>query len=193
MQLFCFRNDAFINPRRHQDPGNKDTPGLQSAGQFNSRQTRHVVVDHHGMDRLSPHQLHRLFTVLCFQSVKSTALQSLRQRLTKVAIVVGDQQRRMMFRHSLRSLDESISRPQRKKGSLQCEINYYKIAYNGTNNNSLAFDMLEGLNAGNNMTWSLSVQRTIAKNLQLNINYNGRKPEDIPTIHAGGLQLRAFF
>jgi hypothetical protein len=80
-----------------------------------------------------------------------------------------------------------------KKGSLQCEINYYKIAYNGTNNNSLAFDMLEGLNAGNNMTWSLSVQRTIAKNLQLNINYNGRKPEDIPTIHAGGLQLRAFF
>lgn len=80
-----------------------------------------------------------------------------------------------------------------KKGSLQCEINYYKIAYNGTNNNSLAFDMLEGLNAGNNMTWSLSVQRTIAKNLQLNINYNGRKPETVPTIHAGGMQLRAFF
>ncbi|MEN9640730.1 MAG: hypothetical protein RLZZ262_2599, partial [Bacteroidota bacterium] len=80
-----------------------------------------------------------------------------------------------------------------KKGSLQCEVNYYKITYNGPSNNSLAFDMLEGLNAGNNMTWAISVQRRIAKNLQLNLNYSGRKPENIPTIHAGGLQLRAFF
>jgi hypothetical protein len=80
-----------------------------------------------------------------------------------------------------------------KKGTLQCELNYYKIAYNGESNNSLTFDMLEGLNTGNNITWSLTVQRTVAKNLQLNLNYNGRKPETVPTIHAGGLQLRAFF
>jgi hypothetical protein len=80
-----------------------------------------------------------------------------------------------------------------KKGSLQCELSYYKIAFNSTLNNSLTFDMLEGLNAGNNVTWGLTLQRTVAKNLQLSINYNGRKPEELSTIHAGGMQLRAFF
>jgi hypothetical protein len=41
--------------------------------------------------------------------VKATALQSFRQRLTKIAIVVGYQQRRMGFRHSLRSLGGSMT------------------------------------------------------------------------------------
>lgn len=79
------------------------------------------------------------------------------------------------------------------KSSLQAEINYYRIRYNGEKNNSLAFDMLEGLAGGNNFTWSASVQRTVAKNLQLNLIYNGRKSEDNNTIHAGGVQVRAIF
>jgi hypothetical protein len=80
-----------------------------------------------------------------------------------------------------------------QKGSIQCELNYFKIAYMGATNTSLAFEMLEGLSQGNNFTWTVNVQRTIAKNLQLNLTYNGRKPEEIPTIHSGGMQLRAFF
>ena len=88
--------------------------------------------------------------------------------------------------------NKNLARTSRAPG-LTREINYYKITYNGAINNSLAFDMLEGLNAGNNMTWSISVQRSIAKNLQLNLNYSGRKPDNMTTIHAGGMQLRAFF
>lgn len=79
------------------------------------------------------------------------------------------------------------------KGALQVQMNYIRIVYNGSVNSSLAFEMLEGLNAGNNFTWSATVQKTVAKNLQLNLTYNGRKPQDIPTIHSGGVQLRAFF
>lgn len=80
-----------------------------------------------------------------------------------------------------------------EKGVFQGNINFYRISYNGSGNNSLSFDMLDGLNAGFNSTWNFSMQRTVTKNLQLILNYNGRKPEGVPTIHAGGVQVRAFF
>lgn len=80
-----------------------------------------------------------------------------------------------------------------EKGSLQVTVEYLNIRYTGEGNSSLAFEMLEGLNAGDNFVWSAGVQRTVAKNLQLNITYNGRRPEGQRVIHTGGLQLRAFF
>lgn len=80
-----------------------------------------------------------------------------------------------------------------EKSSVQMELNYYRIRYNGEGNNSLSFDMLEGLADGNNFTWSATIQRTVAKNLQLNLLYNGRKPEDNKAIHSGGVQVRAMF
>lgn len=79
------------------------------------------------------------------------------------------------------------------KGTVRAELNYYLISYNGNSNNSIGFEMLEGLNAGNNFTWTIGVQRTVAKNLQLNLTYNGRKPEGVSTIHSGGVQVRALF
>lgn len=80
-----------------------------------------------------------------------------------------------------------------EKGSLQGGLKFYNIQYNGDGNTSLAFDILEGLNVGFNATWNIIIQRTVAKNLQLSLTYDGRKPQGIPAIHAGGVQLRAFF
>ena len=80
-----------------------------------------------------------------------------------------------------------------EKGSVQGELNYYQIQYNGSGTNSLSFEMLEGLSPGNNFTWSAGIQRTVAKNLQVNLIYNGRKPENIKAIHSGGVQVRALF
>ncbi|MEX1001706.1 MAG: hypothetical protein WDZ35_06285 [Crocinitomicaceae bacterium] len=82
---------------------------------------------------------------------------------------------------------------QAKKGSFNVQANYILITYTASSNTSIAFEMLEGLKAGNNFTWGLSYQRKVAKNLQLNFNYNGRKSEDNNAIHAGGMELRAFF
>lgn len=80
-----------------------------------------------------------------------------------------------------------------KKGLFQGGVQFYRINYNGQNNTSIAFDMLEGLNAGFNATWNIGLQRTVTNNLQLNLTYNGRKSGDIRAVHAGGVQLRAFF
>jgi hypothetical protein len=79
------------------------------------------------------------------------------------------------------------------QGSVQFNAGYTRIDFKGDVNGSLAFDMLEGLNAGNNLIWGATIQRTIGKSLQLNLSYNGRKPEGLKTIHAGGVQVRAFF
>jgi hypothetical protein len=80
-----------------------------------------------------------------------------------------------------------------QKGSVQLTLNYIKIDYSGMGNSSLSFDMLEGLAKGTNFTWGATIQRTVAKNLQMNLTYNGRKPDQLAPIHTGGVQLRAFF
>jgi len=79
------------------------------------------------------------------------------------------------------------------KGSLQLTIEYFDIGYNAAENNSLAFEMLNGLRKGSNATWGLRLLRSLGDNLELNLTYDGRKSPTAPTIHAGGLQVRAFF
>ncbi len=93
----------------------------------------------------------------------------------------------------LRDIGLELRFNQAKKGSFNAKMNYILITYNGALNNSLAFEMLEGLKTGNNFTWGLGYQRKVAKNLQLNFNYNGRKSESNKAIHSGGMELRAFF
>ena len=79
------------------------------------------------------------------------------------------------------------------KGSIRWEVNLYAIDFTGTTTNSLAFEMLEGLQPGYNYPWLVSWQRNVAENIQLNIQYNGRKPQDVRAIHAGSVQVRAVF
>ncbi len=80
-----------------------------------------------------------------------------------------------------------------QKGSLQGGFKIINIKYAGIQNSALGFEMLEGLKPGVNYTWNIGYQRSISKNLQLSIQYNGRKSEGNRTIHAGGMEVRAFF
>ncbi|MBL4708262.1 MAG: hypothetical protein JKY48_07475 [Flavobacteriales bacterium] len=79
------------------------------------------------------------------------------------------------------------------KGTFALAASFIQINFNATENNSLAFEMLEGLTTGDNITWDLRWQRNLANNLQLNLNYGGRKSGDLNIIHTGGMQVRAFF
>lgn len=82
---------------------------------------------------------------------------------------------------------------QAEKGSLQAEFKLVNISYGGNPNSALGFEMLEALKPGVNYTWNLGYQRLISKNLQLSIQYNGRKSEQNKTIHSAGMEVRAFF
>lgn len=80
------------------------------------------------------------------------------------------------------------------KGSLMLNINLIKNDYSSAANNTLiSYEMLEGLLPGTNTTWELVYQQNLSKHMQLSLNYNGRKSDETPVIHVGGVQVRAFF
>ena len=43
---------------------------------------------------------------------------------------------------------------------------------------TIGFEMLEGLQLGKNITWKLGFQKNMSNNIQISINYNGRKSEE---------------
>ena len=80
-----------------------------------------------------------------------------------------------------------------KAGSFTARAGVIRILYNADVNTPIAFEILEGFRPGDNITWGLSLQRNISANMQLNVNYDGRKSEEVKPIHTGGVELRAFF
>jgi len=77
--------------------------------------------------------------------------------------------------------------------SVNANANLYFNEFEGNTNSPVAYQMLEGLQPGTNLTWLLGLQKRLTSFLDLNLNYLGRKSEDSKTIHTGNLQLRATF
>ncbi|MCA0931144.1 hypothetical protein LCM02_01695 [Lutimonas saemankumensis] len=81
-----------------------------------------------------------------------------------------------------------------KRGfSLNSNFNLYLNDFVGSTNSPVAYQMLEGLQPGTNLTWLLGMQKRLTSFLDLNLNYSGRKSENSDTIHTGNIQLRATF
>lgn len=79
------------------------------------------------------------------------------------------------------------------KSSIQTQFNFIYNNFKGTNNSAIAYEMLEALQPGKNLTWSANWQKNIGPSLQLSILYDGRSSEGAKVIHAGSMQARAFF
>jgi len=82
---------------------------------------------------------------------------------------------------------------QTEKGSLNAKFDYIQIKFSGNQNSAVAYEMLNALSNGDNYTWELTYERNLNKNIQISINYNGRKNGNTDIIHLGGAQVRAFF
>lgn len=87
----------------------------------------------------------------------------------------------------------SFSYSSDKKFTLNGEVSFYQNKFIGNEFSSVGFQMLEGLQNGQNMTWRLLLQKNITQFLDINLNYQGRKSETSQTIHTGSVQLRAYF
>ena len=81
----------------------------------------------------------------------------------------------------------------KKKNQVSANINVFLNDFTGNSNTPVAYQMLEGLQAGENYTWSLVFNQKINSFLSLNLNYLGRKSENSKAIHTGSVQLRATF
>lgn len=79
------------------------------------------------------------------------------------------------------------------KFNINGEISFYNNDFVGNEYSSAGYQMLEGLQKGKNMTWRSFCQTSLAKFLDLNFIYQGRKSETSKTIHTGSVELRAYF
>jgi hypothetical protein len=87
----------------------------------------------------------------------------------------------------------SFSYASEKKLTINGEFSLYENNFIGDPNSPIAFQMLEGLQPGRNMTWRLLLQKNLTQYLDVSVNYQARKSETSQTIHNGNIQLRAYF
>ena len=80
-----------------------------------------------------------------------------------------------------------------KKLTMNGEFSMYENSFVGNNITPVAYEMLEGLQPGTNITWRLLIKKNLTAYLDINLNYQGRKSESSNTIHTGNVQLRAYF
>lgn len=79
------------------------------------------------------------------------------------------------------------------KGSLLANFNFVLISFDGEASSPLGFEVLQGLNVGNNYTWGLTYQFNISQNIQMNLSYTGRSTPGSDVVNTGTMQVRAFF
>ena len=81
----------------------------------------------------------------------------------------------------------------KKKNQISANVNVFLNDFTGNTNTPVAYQMLEGLQAGKNYTWNLIFNQKLNSFLNLNLAYLGRKSENSKAIHTGSVQLRAIF
>ena len=98
---------------------------------------------------------------------------------------------------SAKSHDITIEAKYSKSGkyntSVRASFSWINLQFEGRNNTPVQFAMTDGLLNGQNFLWSLSIDRSLSKNIQLNIGYEGRKTGEAAVVHVGRAQIRAVF
>jgi hypothetical protein len=80
-----------------------------------------------------------------------------------------------------------------QNSSLSIRFTYNNIDYKFPANTTVSYMMLDGLLPGSNYLWNIDLTKRLLKNLELNFQYEGRKPGNARTVHIGTTSLRALF
>ena len=80
-----------------------------------------------------------------------------------------------------------------KQVTINGDFSFINNNFSGNAITPVAFQMLEGLQIGKNFTWKLLIQKRLTSFLDVNLNYQARKSNNLNVIQTGNLQLRAFF
>jgi hypothetical protein len=80
-----------------------------------------------------------------------------------------------------------------EKGTADLSFSYVKVDFDGEVNSNLGYDILRGLQNGNNYVWMVNYAQKLASSIQIVLSYEGRTAENSPIIHIGRLQARYLF
>ncbi len=80
-----------------------------------------------------------------------------------------------------------------QKYAVNSELRYINNDFEGQAFSPVGFQMLEGLQPGQNLTWNLLLQKKVTSFIDLNLSYSGRNSESARTVHTGSVQLKAYF
>ena len=82
-----------------------------------------------------------------------------------------------------------------QSASILTKFTYSNISFSpaANANSTVGYNMLDGLLPGNNYLWSAEITKRLANNLEINIQYEGRKPGDSRVVHIGRASVRALF
>ncbi len=75
--------------------------------------------------------------------------------------------------------------------SLMAGFQFSNINFKGVDNTTVSYIMLEGLLPGKNFLWNISLTKRLINNLEISIQYEGRKPASIRIINTGTASIRA--
>ncbi len=78
-----------------------------------------------------------------------------------------------------------------QSASFLAKFTYNTISYPYATNSTVSYVLLDGLQPGKNLLWSLDLTKRLGRNLEMNIQYEGRKPGENRVIHIGRAGLRA--
>lgn len=78
--------------------------------------------------------------------------------------------------------------------TLNAQVAYTYIEYNGKVNSPVGYEMLQALTPGNNTSWTVNWLQKIGEGLQLNLIYEGRNSQGLDRlVHTGRMQVSALF
>lgn len=93
---------------------------------------------------------------------------------------------------NFRSADLAVTGSAKGK-TFSAGFRYVNIDYRKPAGSFLEYEMLEALRQGKNISWRLQVRQDLASYLSLDLNYQGRKSQDVRPVHFGRVQMTAYF
>ena len=90
-------------------------------------------------------------------------------------------------------LNLEVAYNQSSKTTIRTRFSWIQIDFSGESNSPVGFAILNGLQDGRNLLWNVSIDRQLAKNIRLNLSYDGRKTGENRIVHVGRAQVAAVF